>query len=79
MGGVLVLLVLVIGALVAYGQLSRRLARVHDPSGRSVGGTDSVRVALGVVIGLLVLILLGTTFRVVPVGHGLVVFNTVSK
>jgi regulator of protease activity HflC (stomatin/prohibitin superfamily) len=75
----MILLVLAIGALGAWGQLSRRLPRVHDAAGHAMGGPEAVRTALGVVTGLLLLLLLATTFRVVPVGHGLVVFNTVTK
>ena len=45
MGGLFLVLVLAIGALVAWGQLSRRMARVHDASGRSVGTAEAARVA----------------------------------
>ncbi len=79
MGGLVIVLVLAVGALVAWGQLSRRTARVHDASGHSVGGAEAGRTALIAAGLVLVLLSLGTTFRVVPVGHGLVVFNTLSK
>ena len=79
MGGLFVVLVLAVAALAVWGQLSKRMARVHDASGHSVGGIEVGRAAVLVAALVLALVLLGTTFRVVPVGHGLVVFNTLSK
>jgi regulator of protease activity HflC (stomatin/prohibitin superfamily) len=78
-GGLFIVLVLAIGALAAWGQLSRRVARVHDSSGHSLGGPEAGRFALLAAGAVLALLMLGTTFRVVPVGHGLVVFNTLAK
>ena len=79
MGGLFIVLVLAVGALAAWGQLSRRVARVHDASGHSVGTAEAGRIALIAGSAVIALILLGTTFRVVPVGHGLVVFNTLTR
>lgn len=80
MGGFLVVLVLAVAALAVWGQVSKRMAHVRDSTGRSVTpGPEAARGALAVLVGVLALLLLATTFRVVPVGHGLVVFNTVSK
>ncbi len=80
MGGVLVLLVLAVAALAVWGQVSKRMAHVRDASGRPVApGPEAARGALTIVVVVALLILLTTTFRVVPVGQGLVVFNTVAK
>jgi prohibitin 2 len=76
--GVFIVLVLAIGALVVWGQLSKRMVRVHD-GGHAVAGPEAGRLVVSVAGGVLLLLLLATTFRVVPVGHGLVVFNTVTK
>ena len=40
MGGLFVVLVLAVAALAVWGQLSKRMARVHDASGHSVGGIE---------------------------------------
>ena len=83
MGGILFILFLGIAGLVV-GQIlyRRRGVHVHDIDGRRVlpaAGADIARV-LGLIVGPLVLLLLaGTSVRVVPVGHGLVIFNTVTK
>ena len=80
MGGVLVLLVLAVAALAVWGQVSKRMAHVRDASGRPVApGPEAARGALTVVAVVALLLLLTTTFRVVPVGQGLVIFNTVAK
>ncbi len=79
MGGFFILLVAVVAALAVWGQVSRRMAHVRDASGRPVAGADVTPIALGLVAVVLLVIVLATTFRVVPVGHGLVVFNNVSK
>jgi len=84
MFGILFLfLLIVVGVIVArYYFFSRSRARVHDPEGRQItpgAATEAVRTA-GIVGGsIVVLLLLLTSFRVVPVGHALVIFNTVTK
>jgi len=57
-------------------------ARVHDAEGRRIG--SGAALALGGLIPLVagviaLMLLLSTSVRVVPVGHGLVVFNTLTK
>jgi regulator of protease activity HflC (stomatin/prohibitin superfamily) len=82
--GIIFLLLLLVAGVIAtrYYFFSRSHARVHDPEGRPVSpgaATDAVRTAGIVGAGIVVLLLLLTSFRVVPVGHGLVIFNTVTK
>ena len=81
MPGIIVLLVLLVGGLAVWRQLKGSVAQVRDASGRPVGpGPSELLRNLG--IGLAVALLLVTaagTFRVVPVGHALVIFNTVTK
>jgi regulator of protease activity HflC (stomatin/prohibitin superfamily) len=84
MFGILFLfLLIVVGVVVTrYYFFSRSRAHVHDPEGRQItpgAATEAVRTA-GIVGGsIVVLLLLLTSFRVVPVGHALVIFNTVTK
>ena len=83
MFGILFLVLLIVaGVILARYLLTRRRLRVHDADGRRIGPdatADVVRTA-GVVGGVvLLLILLTTSLRVVPVGHGLVVFNTLTR
>ena len=59
-----------------------RTARVHDADGRAIlaGGPGAVVGTVATAIaGLFLLLILASSVRVVPVGHGLVVFNTVTK
>ena len=79
MGGLLFVVVLIAAAAAVWGQLSHRVARVHDASGHSLGGPEAGRLALSLAGVVVALVLLATTFRVVPVGHGLVIFNTLTK
>ena len=79
MAGLFIILVLAAAAVAVWSQLSKRVARVHDANGRSLGGPEAGRLVLGAVGLVVALVLLGTTFRVVPVGHGLVIFNTLTK
>jgi len=76
-------LLIVVGVIVArYYFFSRSHARVHDPEGHAVtpgAATEAVRTASIVGGSVVVLLLLLTSFRVVPVGHALVIFNTVTK
>ncbi len=81
MNGLVILVMLILGGLAVWTQVARRGLAVHDAHGRPVGGNplESIR-TLGTVLGLVVLlVLLASTFRVVPVGHGLVIFNTVTR
>ena len=84
MFGILFLFLLIVAGIISvrYYFFSRSRARVHDPAGRPItpgAATEAVRTA-GIVGGsIVVLLLLMTSFRVVPVGHALVIFNTVTK
>src|SRR5216117_1944539 len=77
-----VLFLVIAGLVVARVLASRRSIHVHDGEGRRLlpsADLDAAKV-LGFIVGpLLLLIILGTSFRVVPVGHGLVIFNTLTK
>jgi regulator of protease activity HflC (stomatin/prohibitin superfamily) len=79
---VLIVIVLIVAALVAFRVLSRWGAfEVRDASGRRLGppgpGLGRVLPIAAVVLALLVLI--PASVRVVPVGRALVVFNTITK
>jgi regulator of protease activity HflC (stomatin/prohibitin superfamily) len=72
---------LVLG-LVVYRVIAARVRPgVHDANGRRLsGGTaDLVRLAPALVAGFLLLVLIASSIRVVPVGHALVIFNTVTR
>lgn len=84
MFGILFLfLLIVVGVLAArYYFFSRSRARVHDPEGHAItpgAAADAVRTAGIVGVSVVVLLLLLISLRVVPVGHALVIFNTVTK
>ena len=72
----------VIGFMVWRAVSRRPGLRVHDPEGRRVSAgfpSDGARILAVVVAPLVVLIVLATSFRVVPVGHALVIFNTLTR
>jgi len=76
-----VLLMVVAGVVLSRIIASRRSAHVHDSDGRRVlpDPTDAARL-LGLIVAPLVLVIvLAGSVRVVPVGHGLVIFNTLTK
>jgi len=82
MGAFLFILLIVISGLVLQRVIaSRRAVHVHDSDGRRVlpDSLDAARVLGLVAVPLVLFILLATSFRVVPVGHGLVIFNTITK
>jgi prohibitin 2 len=83
MPALLVMVVLVVAGLFAWRQILRRRGpRVHDAEGHRISGdtTADVGRVLAIVVGPLVLLLvLATSFRVVPVGHALVIFNTLTR
>jgi regulator of protease activity HflC (stomatin/prohibitin superfamily) len=80
MGGVFSLLLLLVGAFVVWQNLNRRGPRVHDASGGWAPGGREIAGWLGGIGGALLLaIVLLTSVRVVPVGHALVIFNTVTR
>jgi prohibitin 2 len=82
MPGFFILIVLAFAAFAVWRAISRRSgASVHDAGGHRLSGESvPVAAALGTVLGaIFVLALIFTSVRVVPVGHALVVFNTVTK
>lgn len=84
MAGLFFFLILVAGLIAAASFLVRRggAMRVHDATGRTIGIGPAAgigRVLLLAVGGFFLLVVLLTTIRVVPVGHALVIFNTVTK
>ena len=83
MAGLLVVVILVVAGLFIWRRVARRGgARVHDAEGRRLPGDtalDAARV-LPIIIGpIIVLMVLATSLRVVPVGHALVIFNTLTR
>ena len=83
MAGFLFFLFILIAGLIAWSLLARRRAvRVHDSEGRRLfpdARGDAARVLGFILVPLIVLLLAATSFRVVPVGHALVIFNTVTR
>jgi prohibitin 2 len=82
MVGVIVFVLLVVGGLLLFRRYSPRGIRVHDISGRAILPSSPAAVASAIAIGLgglLLLIVFTTSIRMVPVGHALVVFNTVTR
>ena len=80
--GFLFALFVVIGAVVVWRLVLRRsAARVHDAEGHRLfpDQGDTVRWFALIAGALIVVVVLSTTVRVVPVGHALVVFNTVTR
>src|SRR5438094_104302 len=80
----LFMLLFFIAALITVGSFVARRAgvRVHDSAGHAIPVGPPAgfgRAALGVLGGLFLVLMLLTTIRVVPVGHALVIFNTVTK
>ena len=82
MFGILFLvLLIVIGVVVGRYFVARSRATVHDAEGHRIHpGTGEVARTAALAGGsLVVLLVLLTSIRVVPVGHALVIFNTVTK
>src|SRR5213593_4082296 len=82
MSGFLILAIAlaVVAALAASRVLSRRRGfEVRHPDGRRLPGPGLARVLPIAIVVFLVLALAVSSVRVVPVGHALVVFNTVTK
>jgi regulator of protease activity HflC (stomatin/prohibitin superfamily) len=76
-----ILLIVIAGVVLSRVIASRRAVHVHDSDGRRVlpDSLDAARILGLVVVPVVLLILLASSFRVVPVGHGLVIFNTITK
>lgn len=82
--GLLLFLVItsVVLAVVVRAVLARRGAAVRDADGRRIAppvGAEVPRVLGTILLGLVLLVVTLTSFRVVPVGRALVIFNTVTK
>src|SRR5258705_13692641 len=75
--------ILAVTGIILWRLLARRFGlAVHDAEGRRVAAhmpNDGARILGAIVLPVLVLMLLATSVRVVPVGHALVIFNTVTK
>lgn len=74
-------LALVLGLAVYRMAVARGRPGVRDSEGRHVSGgaADLLRIAPALVAGFLALVLIASSIRVVPVGHALVIFNTVTR
>ena len=57
----------------------RRAFDVRDAEGRRIRSGMPARLAVAVVLLVALLVVMVTSVRVVPVGHGLVIFNTITK
>jgi regulator of protease activity HflC (stomatin/prohibitin superfamily) len=83
MAGLFFLLVFLAVLFTAGSFLARRGGlRVHDLSGRALNAgppAGAGRFVVALIAGLFLVIVLATTVRVVPVGHALVIFNTLTK
>jgi len=83
MPGLLVFVILVVAGFFVAREVARRSgARVHDAEGRRISGDVAANMGrvLAIVVGpVFLLIVLATSFRVVPVGHALVIFNTLTR
>ena len=83
MAGFLFFIVLIaVGYTVWRVVAPRSGARVHDIEGRRIGPSAVLELGRGLPLlagGIVLILLLATSVRVVPVGHGLVIFNTVTK
>ncbi len=76
----LLLLLCVVAAIAVGRAVVRRSVPVHDGSGRRIlATTEGVRLAILAGAGLILVLVIATSVRVVPVGHALVIFNTVTK
>lgn len=72
----------VVLAVVVRAVLARRRTAVRDADGRRIApelGAEVPRLLGAIVVGVVFLVIAMTSFRVVPVGHALVIFNTVTK
>jgi len=78
--GFVVLVALVAVAFAVWRGLAARGGGVRDTQGRLIGGPAAIAGAvLTGVAGLVLVVLLATSLRSVPVGHALVVFNTLTR
>lgn len=80
MAGFVVFAFLVVIALAGWRMMSRRGLQVHDAGGRRVFPEgDALRLVALIAAPILLVIIVASSVRVVPVGHALVIFNTVTR
>jgi len=82
MQAILIIVVLAVLAFVAARLLAKRRGfEVRDADGRRLGapGMNIARIAPIVLAAIIVMVLIPASVRVVPVGHALVIFNTLTK
>jgi len=81
MGGLFFIgIALVVAIFIIRNFAGRARARVHDSGGPVfTGGAEAVRWVLSGVAALFLFLILVTSIRVVPVGHALVIFNTITR
>ena len=77
--GFVLFLVIAIPVVVILVRQIRRALNLRDAEGRRIRSGMPVRLAVSVVLLLALLVTMMTAVRVVPVGHGLVIFNTITK
>jgi regulator of protease activity HflC (stomatin/prohibitin superfamily) len=78
LGFVLFLVIAIPVAVILLRQV-RRAFDVRDAEGRRIRSGMPARLAVAVVLLVALLVAMVTSVRVVPVGHGLVIFNTITK
>lgn len=81
-GFLFIIIVIAVGYTVWRVVAPRSGARVHDVEGRRIGPSAALELGRSLpilAVGIVLILLLTTSVRVVPVGHGLVIFNTVTK
>jgi len=80
MVGFVVFVALVAVGFLVWRNLAARGGGVRDAAGRLIGAPTAIAgVVATALVGLVLVILLGTSIRSVPVGHALVVFNTLTR
>jgi regulator of protease activity HflC (stomatin/prohibitin superfamily) len=77
--GFVLFLVIAIPVVVILARQIRRALYVRDAEGRRIRTGMPARVALSVVFLLVLLLTMVSSVRVVPVGHALVIFNTLTR
>jgi prohibitin 2 len=81
-GFIFFIILIAVGGIVWRVVTQRSGPRVHDAEGRRLGPGNMIDLGRGLPAlagGLVLILLLATSVRVVPVGHCLVIFNTVTK
>lgn len=77
--GFVLFLVVAIPVIVILIRQVRRALDVRDAEGRRIRSGMPLRLTVSVVLLLALFLMMVTSVRVVPVGHALVIFNTVTK